>query len=101
MLNSARCGTHPLNCETSEYANFTANSNVSGKSGSRCAKEGRVEEKGKVGEKREGMGKLNVSQYGQVITTAPKYLMKYFKAVSKRRGRKSQKTVDEVSAARL
>lgn len=29
------------------------------------------------------MGKLNVSQYGQVITAALKYLMKYFKGVSK------------------
>jgi len=29
------------------------------------------------------MGKLNISQYGQVITAAPKYLMKYFEGVSK------------------
>lgn len=29
------------------------------------------------------MGKLNVSQYGQVITAASKYLMKYLKGVSK------------------
>lgn len=50
---------------------------------------------------RRGTGKLNVSQYGQVITAAPKYLMKYFKGVSKRQGRKSQETVDGVSAARV
>lgn len=31
--SARQCGTHPLNCETSEYANFTANSNVSEKVG--------------------------------------------------------------------
>lgn len=50
LLNSARCGTHPLNCETSEYVNFTANSNVSGKVG-RDARKRRGLKKGcKVGE---------------------------------------------------
>jgi len=38
LLNSARCGTHPLNCETSEYANFTVNFNVSVKVGRNARK---------------------------------------------------------------
>lgn len=45
-----RCGTHPLNCETSEYANFTASSNVSEKVG-RDARKRRGQSE--IGEKRE------------------------------------------------
>lgn len=57
-----RCGTHPLNCETSEYANFTASSNVSEKVGHDARKR---RGQSKIGERAR---KFNVSQYGQVIT---------------------------------